>query len=210
MFDLFDKIKAAAHPEPTPVGGAPEYIVVGLGNPESKYEHTRHNAGFMALDRLCQFYKVRTDKLKFKSLCTVTQVEGKQVLFLRPSTYMNNSGEAVRDAMQFYKIPIENVLVMYDDISLDVGKIRIRRKGSDGGHNGIKSIIYLTGKDTFPRVKIGVGKKPHPDYDLAAWVLSKFTDQEVKTLDETFNHVLEAVQLILNGKIDQAMNKFNG
>lgn len=210
MFDLFDKIKAAAHPEPTPVGGTPEYIVVGLGNPESKYEHTRHNAGFMALDRLCQFYKVRTDKLKFKSLCTVTQVEGKQVLFLRPSTYMNNSGEAVRDAMQFYKIPIENVLVMYDDISLDVGKIRIRRKGSDGGHNGIKSIIYLTGKDTFPRVKIGVGKKPHPDYDLAAWVLSKFTDQEVKTLDETFDHVLEAVQLILSGKIDQAMNKFNG
>lgn len=210
MFDLFDKIKAAAHPEPTPVGGTPEYIVVGLGNPESKYERTRHNAGFMALDRLCQFYKVRTDKLKFKSLCTVTQVEGKQVLFLRPSTYMNNSGEAVRDAMQFYKIPIENVLVMYDDISLDVGKIRIRRKGSDGGHNGIKSIIYLTGKDTFPRVKIGVGKKPHPDYDLAAWVLSKFTDQEVKTLDETFDHVLEAVQLILSGKIDQAMNKFNG
>lgn len=210
MFDLFDKIKAAAHPEPAPVGGAPEYIVVGLGNPESKYERTRHNAGFMALDRLCQFYKVRTDKLKFKSLCTVTQVEGKQVLFLRPSTYMNNSGEAVRDAMQFYKIPIENVLVMYDDISLDVGKIRIRRKGSDGGHNGIKSIIYLTGKDTFPRVKIGVGKKPHPDYDLAAWVLSKFTDQEVKTLDETFDHVLESVQMILSGKIDQAMNKFNG
>lgn len=210
MFDLFDKIKAAAHPEPTPVGGTPEYIVVGLGNPESKYERTRHNAGFMALDRLCQFYKVRTDKLKFKSLCTVTQVEGKQVLFLRPSTYMNNSGEAVRDAMQFYKIPIENVLVMYDDISLAVGKIRIRRKGSDGGHNGIKSIIYLTGKDTFPRVKIGVGKKPHPDYDLAAWVLSKFTDQEVKTLDETFDHVLEAVQMILSGKIDQAMNKFNG
>lgn len=210
MFDLFDKIKAAAHPEPTPVGGTPEYIVVGLGNPESKYERTRHNAGFMALDRLCQFYKVRTDKLKFKSLCTVTQVEGKQVLFLRPSTYMNNSGEAVRDAMQFYKIPIENVLVMYDDISLDVGKIRIRRKGSDGGHNGIKSIIYLTGKDTFPRVKIGVGKKPHPDYDLAAWVLSKFTDQEVKALDETFDHVLEAVQMILSGKIDQAMNKFNG
>lgn len=210
MFDLFDKIKAAAHPEPTPVGGTPEYIVVGLGNPESKYERTRHNAGFMALDRLCQFYKVRTDKLKFKSLCTVTQVEGKQVLFLRPSTYMNNSGEAVRDAMQFYKIPIENVLVMYDDISLAVGKIRIRRKGSDGGHNGIKSIIYLTGKDTFPRVKIGVGKKPHPDYDLAAWVLSKFTDQEVKALDETFDHVLEAVQMILSGKIDQAMNKFNG
>ena len=131
------------------------------------------------------------------------------MLLMKPTTYMNLSGQAVQEAMQFYKVPAEKVLVIYDDISLDVGKMRIRRKGSDGGHNGMKNIIYLTGKDTFPRVKVGVGNKPHPDYDLAAWVLSKFTDAELKTLDDTFNNAWEAARLVLLGEIDKAMNQFN-
>ena len=128
---------------------------------------------------------------------------------MKPSTFMNNSGQAVVETMNFYKIPAENVVILLDDINLDVGKMRIRSKGSDGGQNGMKNIIYLSGSDKFPRIKIGLGKKPNPEYDLAAWVLSKFTRDELKSLDEIKKNCYEAVELILDGKIDRAMNKFN-
>lgn len=211
MYDIFEKLKTTLYPSDSrqAVAGTPEYLIVGLGNPETKYDLTRHNAGFMALDRISEKCGCKADRLKFKSLTGLAELSGKKALLMKPSTYMNRSGEAVVEAMQFYKIPAEKVIVLYDDISLDVGKMRIRRKGSDGGHNGIKSIIYLTGKDTFPRVKIGVGKKPHPDYDLAAWVLSRFTEEEQKTLAPLLEQVYEAVNLIVEGKTDQAMNRFN-
>ena len=168
LSDIFDKIAASRQPQPT---GAVEYLIVGLGNPGTQYENTRHNAGFMAVDTLAEKLGVQIKKLKFKSLIADCAIEGKHCLLMKPSTFMNNSGEAVREAMDFYKLPPENILVLYDDISLDVGRTRIRRKGSDGGHNGIKSIILLTISDAFPRVKIGVGEKHHADFHLAYWLL---------------------------------------
>ena len=198
MYDIFEKLKTL-NTKPS-VTGTPEFLVVGLGNPEPKYDTTRHNAGFMAIDRIAQKTGCKVDQLKFKSLYGMCEIEGKKVMLMKPSTYMNNSGEAVREASQFYKI---------DDISLDVGKMRIRRKGSDGGHNGIKSIIYLTGSDQYPRIKIGVGKKPHPDYDLAAWVLGHFSDEDMKNLSPVLDNSFEAVKEIVKGNIDRAMNLFN-
>lgn len=189
--------------------GPIEYIIVGLGNPGKEYENTRHNVGFMAVDMLAQKYGCRIDKLKFKSLCCDTVINSKRVLIMKPSTYMNLSGQAVTEAMQFYKIPIENVLVISDDISLDVGKLRCRRKGSDGGHNGLKNIIYLTGQNTFPRIKLGVGKKPNPEYNLADWVLSRFTDKELSELKNSLSAAVDAAELILQGKMDEAMNRHN-
>ena len=136
-------------------------------------------------------------------------IGGRRVLLMKPSTFMNNSGEAVRDAAAFYKIPPERILVIFDDISLDVGRLRIRRKGTDGGHNGIKSIIYLTGRDDFPRIKVGIGANPRPDYDLAAWVLSKFTKEELEQLEEVNQRACAAAKLIVEGKIDDAMSRYN-
>ena len=189
--------------------GPVEFIVVGLGNPGKEYEMTRHNAGFLSVDYFAQKNGFRIDKLKFKSLCGDCMVGGKRVLFLKPSTFMNLSGQAVTEAAAFYKVPMERVLVVMDDISLEPGKMRIRRKGSDGGHNGIKNIIYLSGSDQFPRIKVGVGAKPNPNYDLAAWVLSRFTSQEQQALEEVFPRVAQSIELIVAGKIDQAMNQFN-
>lgn len=186
-----------------------EWIVVGLGNPGREYENTRHNAGFCAVERIAGKCGVKIDRLKFKSLCADTTYGGRRVLLMKPSTFMNCSGEAVREAMQFYKIPAERVLVLFDDVSLDPGRLRIRRQGSDGGHNGVKNMIYLTGKDTFPRVKIGVGKKPYPEYDLAAWVLGKFPKELADTMDKAYERAAEAGQLIIEGKIDEAMNRYN-
>ncbi len=191
-----------------PLAGSVEYIVVGLGNSGTKYENTRHNAGFIAVDNLAQKLGVKIDRIKYKSLVTTCTIEDKKVLLMKPSTYMNNSGLAVVEAMNFYKIPPENVIVLFDDISLDVGKMRIRRKGSDGGHNGIKNIIYLSGSDKFPRIKIGVGHKPEK-WDLADWVLSRFTDSELGILEETADKAVQAVELMLNGQTDKAMNLFN-
>ncbi|MEM1485017.1 aminoacyl-tRNA hydrolase [Oscillospiraceae bacterium PP1C4] len=204
---MFLKLKSKS-PASAPTGPV-EFLVVGLGNPGREYENTRHNAGFLALDRLADKLGVKIDRLKYKSLCADAMIGSRRVLLMKPSTFMNNSGEAVREAMQFYKIPAEQVLVLFDDVSLDVGQLRIRRQGSDGGHNGIKSIIYLTGKDTYPRIKIGVGKKPRPDYDLAAWVLGKFAKEDTETLDKTFDAAAEAAKLIVEGKTDQAMNQYN-
>ncbi|MCI8649657.1 MAG: aminoacyl-tRNA hydrolase [Anaerotruncus sp.] len=203
---MFTKLIKKASTAPA---GAVEYLIVGLGNPGREYESTRHNAGYLAMDFLAQKLGATVNRLKFKSLCGDASIGEHRVLLMKPTTFMNNSGEAVRDAMQFYKIPAERVVVLFDDVSLDVGRLRVRRKGSDGGHNGIKSIIYLTGKDTFPRVKIGVGKKPHPDYDLAAWVLGKFAREDTQTLDKTFEAAAEAAILIVKGEIDQAMNLYN-
>ncbi len=186
-----------------------EYLVVGLGNPDRKYENTRHNAGFIMLDYIAVKCGVRVNRVKFKSTVGEARLGSHRVLLMKPSTYMNNSGQAVVEAMNFYKIPAENVVVLLDDINLDVGKMRIRQKGSDGGQNGMKNIIYLSGSDRFPRVKIGIGSKPNPNYDLAAWVLSKFTKDEFKQLETIAENTYDAVSLIVDGKIQQAMNNYN-
>ncbi|MGN0462400.1 MAG: aminoacyl-tRNA hydrolase [Ruminococcus sp.] len=186
-----------------------EYMVVGLGNPDKKYENTRHNTGFICLDKVAEKFGANVNRIKFKSLVGECTIGGKKVLLMKPQTYMNNSGQAVVEAMNFYKIPAENVVLIFDDISLDVGKMRIRRKGSDGGQNGVKNIIYLSGKDTFPRIKVGIGKKPHPDYDLAKWVLSKFSGDEIKLIDQMAENCCEALPYILEGNVDKAMNLFN-
>lgn len=200
MFNLFSKTAA----------GPVEFLVVGLGNPGREYENTRHNAGFMAVDRIAETIGVKIDRLKFKSLCAEGMLSGRRILLLKPSTFMNLSGQAVQEAASFYKIPPEKTLVFMDDISLEPGHVRIRRKGSDGGHNGIKNIIYLTGSDQFPRVKIGVGAKPHPDCDLAKWVLSRFSADELKALDGVLDHAADMASLILSGRMDEAMNVYNG
>lgn len=201
--NIFEKLK-----KPAPTGKV-EYIIVGLGNPGKEYEHTRHNAGFLTIEKLCEKYNFKADRLKSKSLCGDAVISGKRCLVIMPSTYMNNSGQAVVEAMNFYKIPIQNILVIYDDISLEPSQLRIRRKGSDGGHNGIKNIIYLTGNDNFPRIKIGVGKKPHPKYNLADWVLSTFKKEEWPLMEEAFDKAVQAIELIVGGDIDKAMNTFN-
>lgn len=189
--------------------GSIDFIIVGLGNPGDKYETTRHNAGFLTIDVLAQKYDCQLKKLKFKSLYGDCRIGDKRVILCKPQTFMNNSGETVRDIAAFYKLPPERVLILYDDISLPCGKIRIRRKGSDGGHNGMKSIIYLTAADTYPRIKIGVGQKPHPDYDLADWVLSSFQKDEVEAMKSAFENAASAAALIVADKIDQAMNKYS-
>lgn len=194
--------------KPAPTSGAPEFLIVGLGNPGEKYSFTRHNAGFLCVDLLAEQNGFSLKRLKFRSLTADTTLAGHRCLVLKPQTFMNNSGEAVRDAAAFYKIPPERILVIFDDVSLDVGRLRIRRKGTDGGHNGLKSIIYHLNSDAFPRIKIGVGKKPHPDYDLADWVLSSFKTDE-QPLKAALERACEAVPLILDGKIDEAMNRCN-
>lgn len=205
--DIFEKLKElSASKEPA---GQPEFIIVGLGNPGTKYMDTRHNAGFMAIDTLAEKYNADIKKIKFKSLCGNIVISGRNCLVMKPSTYMNNSGEAVVEAMNFYKIPIQNVIVVYDDISLAPSKLRIRRKGSDGGHNGIKSIIYLSGSDEFPRIKLGVGKKPHPDYNLADWVLSSFKADEIPLMKQSCQNACNCIELMVDGKTDKAMNQYN-
>ncbi len=186
-----------------------EYLIVGLGNPGKKYEFTRHNAGFLSVDVLCEKFNFTVNKLKFHALVGETRIDGKRCLVMKPQTMMNNSGEAVKEACNFYKIPAENVIVIFDDISLDVGKLRIRRSGSAGGHNGIKSIINHLGSDKFPRIKVGVGAKPHPDYDLADWVLSEFNKDEAKQLRQAVDKACDAVALMTKGEIEKAMSNFN-
>ncbi|MBR5191350.1 MAG: aminoacyl-tRNA hydrolase [Clostridia bacterium] len=202
MFDRFKKKTYASV-------GTPEFIVVGLGNPDRKYTLTRHNSGFLCIDMLSQKLNFRVDKLKFKSLIADTTIGGHRCIVMKPQTYMNNSGEAVRECANFYKIKPENIIVIYDDISLDVGKLRIRRKGTDGGHNGIKSIIYHLNSDQFPRIKVGCGKKPHPDYNLADWVLSDFTKDEQKALEPALENACKAIELLLDNQTEKAMNLYN-
>lgn len=202
IFDLFKQIES-------PSAGKPDWLIVGLGNPGLQYENTRHNAGFLTLDTVARQENTTIQRMKFKGLCGDATLGGQRCLLLKPTTYMNNSGESVVQAMQFYKIPAERMIVIYDDISLAPGKLRIRRKGSAGGHNGIKSIIELTGEDEFLRIKIGVGQKPHKDYNLADWVLSKFTESEMPQMQTAFEHAAECLPLMIQGKTDQAMNLHN-
>jgi len=191
------------------VSNSIEYIIVGLGNPGRQYENTRHNAGFIAMDYIADKLGVKINKIKFKSTVGEANIAGKRCLLMKPSTFMNLSGQAVTEAMNFYKIPPQRTVIMSDDISLDVGTIRIRRKGSDGGQKGLQNIIYLSGSDECPRVKIGIGKKPHPEYDLKDWVLSRFTDKDKKLISERLPDILGAVELIVSEDIDKAMNLYN-
>ena len=205
IFDLFKQIEK----KDAPAVGNLTHLVVGLGNPGDKYTFTRHNTGFLALDFIAEKCGVKVDRARFKSLCADARIGEHRVLLMKPQTFMNLSGEAVRDAADFYKIPPENIIVLFDDINFDVGAMRIRRSGSDGGHNGIKSIIYQLNSDAFPRVKIGVGKKPSPDYDLADYVLGTYSDADKKTLFSAFSRVYDGVELILSGQMEKAMNLYN-
>ncbi len=189
--------------------GGITHLVVGLGNPDRKYLNTRHNAGFIAVDEIAASLGTAIDKKKFDALVADVTLAGERVLLMKPQTYMNLSGVAVEKAASFYKIPPEHVIVLFDDISLDVGRVRIRRKGSAGGHNGIRSIIDYLQSDNFPRVKIGVGERPNPNYDLADWVLSTFKEDEKKAIREVASHCREIVELMLSGNVDKAMNLYN-
>lgn len=189
--------------------GTYEYLIAGLGNPGKQYESTRHNAGFICLDIISEKYGFKIDRLKFKSLMGEGRIKGHRCLFLKPQTFMNLSGEAVRDAAEFYKIKSENIIVIFDDISLDPGKVRIRRKGSDGGHNGMKNIIYHIKSDAIPRIKVGVGAKPNPEYDLADWVLSRFSKDEAEKIKAAAEKTATALEFMVEGDIDGAMSKVN-
>lgn len=189
--------------------GPVDFIIAGLGNPGREYEGTRHNAGFMAVDRLAQKMGADMRRIRFKGVTGECALGGGRVLLLKPSTFMNLSGQSVREAMGFYKVPPERTLIIFDDINLPPGKLRVRRKGSDGGHNGMKNIIYLSGSDQFPRIKLGVGQKPHPDFNLADWVLSKFSDADLKELDAALDKASAAAELIVRGETDRAMNLYN-
>lgn len=190
--------------------GPVEWLVVGLGNPGPKYEWTRHNMGFLVIDELAEREKIPVQKLKYRALTNTAVIGGRSVLLMKPTTYMNLSGESVGEAARFYKIPPERVLVISDDVALPQGKLRIRRSGSAGGHNGLKNIISHLGSDQFPRIKVGVGGKPHPDHNMADWVLGKFTGQDRKVMEEAIARAADAVTLFLEQGPDQAMAKFNG
>ena len=190
-------------------GGA-SWLLVCLGNPGEKYENTRHNVGYMVADEIGERCRSPIQKLRFKALTDVVTISGQKVLVMKPVTYMNLSGEAVRPAADFYKIPPDHVLVISDDTALAVGRLRIRRGGSAGGHNGLKNIIQHLGTDQFPRIRVGVGEKPHPDYDLADWVLGRFTGEDKKAMDAAVKRAADAVECLLAEGPDRAMNRFNG
>ena len=186
------------------------YIIVGLGNPGKEYAHTRHNVGFETIDILADRMGIEIEEKKHKGLCGKGILAGQKVILLKPQTYMNLSGDSVGEMAQFYKIPPENIIVINDDISLDVGRIRVRPKGSAGGHNGLKSIIYRLNSDTFPRVKMGVGAPKHEDYDLADFVLSRFTKEEIPVMEDAIVKAEKAVAEIIKNGVQSAMNKYNG
>ena len=189
--------------------GKIEYIIAGLGNPGPKYADTRHNAGFKAVDLLAEKHGFAFKRLKFHAMIADEVIGGKRCLVMKPQTMMNLSGEAVIEAANYYNIPDEKIIIIFDDVSLDVGKIRVRRKGSAGGHNGIKSIISCLGSEEFPRIKIGVGKKPAADYDMVDWVLGEIPKDKIKDFNDSLQSAVGAVEAILCEDIDSAMNKFN-
>ena len=203
IFDLFKQIEKKESTQPI------THIVVGLGNPGADYAKTRHNAGFMAMDHIASVCGVKIDRAKFKALIAEATLGGARVLLMKPQTFMNSSGEAIGEAAAFYKIPPEHVIVLHDEISFEPGKMRIRRKGSAGGHNGLKSIIAHLQSEEFPRIKIGVGQKPSPDYDLVSWVLGKFSADDISKLDGLYSDITSSVELMISGKIDEAMNKYS-
>ncbi len=206
IFALFKQISKEKETPTTPIS----HLIVGLGNPGKKYFNTRHNAGYLMMDYLSQRAGVTIDKLKFKSLCGEAVISGQRVLLMKPQTFMNASGEAVQEAAAFYKITIENIIVFSDDVSLPVGRLRVRRKGSDGGQRGLRSIITLMNDDNFPRIRFGVGEKPHPDYDLADWVISEFSKQEQTDLFSAFERAYDGLCKVLRGDVDDAMQLCNG
>lgn len=185
------------------------YIIAGLGNPGSKYEKTRHNAGWLCMDRLGEKYGVKLDRVNFNALTASCMIHGQKCLLMKPTTFMNNSGEAIGAAANFYKVPPEQVIVLSDDINLVPGKLRIRRSGSAGGHNGLKSIIAHLGSDQFPRIRIGVGDRENPDFDLADFVLGKFTETDMKQMTEAFDAAIDSAELIVADNIMEAMNRHN-
>lgn len=205
IFDLFRKIEKSSAPTAEPI----THLIVGLGNPGKEYMYTRHNAGFMTLDFAAEKLGVKIDRAKFKALVGDAVIGKHRVLLMKPQTYMNLSGEAVTEAAAFYKIPMENIIVICDDINLDPGKVRLRRKGSDGGQKGLRSIITLSGSDEFPRIRMGVGAKPHPDYDLADWVLGQIPKADQEVFFTAMGKVVDALPTILDGNIDKAMNMLN-
>lgn len=190
--------------------GGVDWLLVCLGNPGDKYENTRHNVGFMVADEVAERAGVPIQKLKYKALTNTVTIGGQKVLVMKPITYMNLSGEAVRQAVDFFKVPADHVLVVSDDTALAVGRLRIRKGGSAGGHNGLKNIIQHLGTDQFPRLRLGVGEKPHPDYDLADWVLGKFQGEDKKAMDAAVKKAADAIECILSQGLDRGMNKFNG
>ena len=190
--------------------GPIDAIIVGLGNPGAKYTITRHNVGFNAIDHIADKLSVSINKLKFEGLYAQAKIGEARVLLLKPQTYMNLSGDAVGEAAAFYHVEPDHVIVICDDVTLDVGRLRVRGKGSDGGHNGMKSIIAQLGSNEFARVRIGVGKKPHPSYDLADWVLSAFSAEELATLNGLNEAIEKGVSLLLKGDLAAAMQVCNG
>lgn len=189
--------------------GGVRWLVVFLGNPGLQYEGTRHNAGFMAGDAMAKQKGVSINRAKFKALTATCDINGETVMLMKPQTYMNLSGEAVAEAVSFYKIPAERVIVVSDEMSLPIGKLRIREKGSAGGHNGLKNIILHLGTDAFPRIRLGVGAPPHPDYDVKDWVLSVFRNQDAEDMAETAKRAAEAVECYITLGAQRAMNRFN-
>lgn len=186
-----------------------EWIVCCLGNPGREYDNTRHNVGFLTADKLAEKYHTDIKRIRFKAMTGTLEMDGYKVLVIKPNTYMNLSGTALQEAAAFYKVAPDHCLVVSDDVSLDPGRLRLRRNGSAGGHNGLKSIINMLGSQDFPRVKIGVGKKPHPDYDLADWVLGKFTPEDQKLIDKAGDTACEAIECIITKGMDRAMNLYN-
>ena len=206
IFDLFKQIESGSAGN---LHGKLTWIVAGLGNPGLEYENTRHNAGFLTMDELAKQCGVKLDQMKFKSDCGEAMLGEVRCLLMKPTTYMNLSGDAIAAAANFYKIPPEQVLVIYDDISLPPGKLRLRRKGSAGGDNGIKSIIAELGTEEFPRIRVGVGAKPNPQYDLADWVLSKFSEEDMTALQPALEHAADAAKKIVSGDMNGAMNLYS-
>ncbi len=207
IFDIFKKIEKEKNDK---AQAAITHLVVGLGNPGDKYFYTRHNAGFLAMDYISQKCGATVNRSKFKALVGDATIAGKRVLLMKPQTLMNASGDAVIEAANFYKIPIENIIVLSDDVNLDVGRIRVRKSGSDGGQKGLRSIITRMGSDNFPRIRFGVGKKPHPDYDMADWVLGNLSDADKKTLFDCFVVAYDGLEKLLCGDVDGAMQVCNG
>lgn len=209
MANIFDLFKQISKNEDTSSGPI-EYIVAGLGNPGAQYEKTRHNAGFMAMDYLATKYGARIDRAKFKALVGETTIAGKRVLLMKPQTFMNSSGEAIAEAVRFYKCPTENIIVISDDFLLDVGRLRVRRNGTHGGHNGLKSIQREMSSTEYPRIRIGVGQKPHPDYDVIDWVLGNFSSEDLKQISARFEALSQGLEKILSSDVDGAMQICNG
>ena len=205
IFDLFKKIESSSPSANAPI----EFLIAGLGNPGKEYERTRHNVGFVAIDAMAESLSARIDRAKYRALICEVNLGGKRGLLMKPQTFMNLSGAAIAEAAAFYKIPPEKVLVLVDDISLAPGQMRIRRKGSAGGHNGLKSIIAELGSQEFSRIKLGVGQKPSPDYDLVNWVLGKMPEADEKAFLSILPDVTAAATLIVKGEIEAAMCKFS-